>query len=108
MHRMLERIEISLKKTLHASEKDTERVQLLRLQFWLQLHGILAEDLVFLDESGDNLSLDGTQARGLGGALTSLAQQPFVPWILGIVALGLIAYGIYSVIEARYRHINNL
>ncbi|WP_396019823.1 MULTISPECIES: DUF1206 domain-containing protein [Nostocaceae] len=52
--------------------------------------------------------MDGTQARGLGGALTSLAQQPFVPWILGIVALGLIAYGIYSVIEARYRHITNL
>lgn len=53
------------------------------------------------------IQLDGTQARGLGGALASLAQQPFGPWILGIVAFGLIAYGIYSVIEARYRHITN-
>ncbi|MBD2679347.1 DUF1206 domain-containing protein [Nostoc sp. FACHB-857] len=53
------------------------------------------------------IQLDGTQARGLGGALASLAQQPFGPWILGVVALGLIAYGIYSVIEARYRHITN-
>ncbi|WP_414545246.1 DUF1206 domain-containing protein [Nostoc sp. CCY0012] len=54
------------------------------------------------------IQLDGTQARGLGGALASLAQQPFGPWILGVVALGLIAYGMYSVIEARYRHITNL
>ncbi|BAZ40439.1 hypothetical protein NIES4101_64000 [Calothrix sp. NIES-4101] len=53
------------------------------------------------------IQLDGSQARGLGGALASLAQQPFGPWILGVVALGLIAYGIYSVIEARYRHITN-
>ncbi|WP_193197194.1 DUF1206 domain-containing protein [Nostoc sp. MG11] len=51
---------------------------------------------------------DGTQARGLGGALAVLAQQPFGVWLLGIVALGLIAYGIYSGIEARYRHIANL
>ncbi|MFB2769988.1 DUF1206 domain-containing protein [Pelatocladus sp. BLCC-F211] len=52
------------------------------------------------------IQLDGTQARGLGGALAVLAKQPFGPGILGVVALGLIAYGIYSVMEARYRHIN--
>lgn len=40
--RMLQRMEIRLKKTLHASEKETEIVQLLRVQFWLQLHGIPA------------------------------------------------------------------
>lgn len=51
------------------------------------------------------IQLDGTQARGLAGALAALEQQPFGPWILGIVALGLIAYGMYCVIEARYRHI---
>lgn len=53
------------------------------------------------------IQLDGTQARGLDGALTVLAQQPFGSGILGIVALGLIAYGIYCGIEARYRHIPN-
>jgi hypothetical protein len=41
----------------------------------------------------------------LGGALAALAAQPFGPWLLGIVALGLIAYSIYSLIEARYRQI---
>lgn len=48
---------------------------------------------------------DATQAKGFGEALAILAQQPFGPWMLGIVALGLIAYGIYSVVEARYREI---
>jgi hypothetical protein len=32
-----------------------------------------------------------------------LVQQPFGPWLLGIVALGLVAYGIFMVIQARYR-----
>ncbi|WP_256091215.1 IS630 family transposase [Nostoc sp. KVJ20] len=66
--RMLQRIEISLKKkTLHAAEKETERVQLLRVQFWLQLHGIPTENLVFLDEAGANLSLIRHSARSKKG-----------------------------------------
>jgi hypothetical protein len=43
------------------------------------------------------------QARGLGGALASLASQPAGPWLLGIVAIGLIAYGVHMLISARYR-----
>jgi len=43
------------------------------------------------------------EARGLGEALQALSQQPFGKWILGIVALGLIAYSIYMVLQARYR-----
>ncbi|MBD2451565.1 DUF1206 domain-containing protein [Nostoc sp. FACHB-152] len=50
---------------------------------------------------------DASEAKGLGEALAVLAQQPFGPWILGLVALGLIAYGIYSLVEARYRRIDN-
>jgi hypothetical protein len=52
------------------------------------------------------LQADASQAKGLGQTLATLAQQPAGPWILGVVALGLIAYGIYSLVEARYRHIN--
>lgn len=48
---------------------------------------------------------DASQAKGFGEALASLEQNPFGPWILGLVALGLISYGIYSVVEARYREI---
>jgi hypothetical protein len=46
---------------------------------------------------------DPSEARGLGGALATLAQQPFGPWLLGLVALGLIAYGVYLAALARYR-----
>lgn len=45
------------------------------------------------------------EARGLGEALQALSQQPFGKWILGIVALGLIAYSIYMVLQARYRRL---
>lgn len=51
------------------------------------------------------LKYDPNQARGLGGALETLARQPYGPWLLGIVALGLVAYGAYSFLEARYRRI---
>lgn len=45
------------------------------------------------------------QAKGLGGALQTLVNQPFGHALLFVVALGLIAYGIYSFAEARYRRI---
>ena len=43
------------------------------------------------------------EARGLGGALEALARQPYGPWLLGIVGVGLIAYGLFMLIQARYR-----
>lgn len=46
---------------------------------------------------------DPSQTRGLGGALRALARQPYGPWLLGATAAGLIAYGIFSVMLARYR-----
>lgn len=48
---------------------------------------------------------DASEAIGLGGALQALSEQPFGSWLLGTVAFGLIAYGIYSILEARYRRI---
>lgn len=48
---------------------------------------------------------DASQAQGLDGALQSLSQQPHGPWLLGIVALGLVAYGIHMGVQARYRRI---
>lgn len=44
-------------------------------------------------------------AKGLGGALVSLLYQPFGPLLLGLVTVGLLAYGIYSFAEARYRRL---
>jgi hypothetical protein len=49
---------------------------------------------------------DASEARGVAGALRALEQQPYGPWLLGIVALGLIAYGVYEFVKARYRQID--
>ena len=35
----------------------------------------------------------------------TIAQQPYGKFLLAIVALGLVAYGVYMVIQARYRRI---
>jgi hypothetical protein len=45
------------------------------------------------------------EAIGLDGALAKLYNQAFGPWLLGAVAAGLIAFGLFSISEARYRRI---
>ena len=35
-------------------------------------------------------------AKGLDAALVELLKLPFGPWLLGVVAQGLLAYGVYS------------
>lgn len=46
------------------------------------------------------------ESRGLGSALATLAAQPYGHVLLAVVALGLIAFGVFSLAEARYRRIN--
>lgn len=45
------------------------------------------------------------QARGLGGALRTLRDQPFGPWLLGLVALGLLAFAVTRGIFAWYKRL---
>ncbi len=49
---------------------------------------------------------DSDEARGLGQTLQEIVQQPFGPLLLGIVAVGLIAYGLFMMLMGRYRKIN--
>ena len=42
------------------------------------------------------------EAKGLGGAQEELLEQPWGEPLVGAVALGLVAYGLYSVAAARY------
>jgi uncharacterized protein DUF1206 len=58
---------------------------------------------VFLVQAA--LQTDPDEARGLGGALETLARQPLGPYILGAIALGLVAYGVFMFVMARYRRI---
>jgi hypothetical protein len=51
------------------------------------------------------INFNPKEAKGLGSALDLLAQQPYGRWLLGIVAAGLIAYGLFMLVEARYRRI---
>jgi hypothetical protein len=46
------------------------------------------------------------EVKGLDEVLSGLARQAYGPWLLGIVAAGLVAYGFYMLVEARYRRIN--
>ncbi len=46
---------------------------------------------------------DPSEARGLDGILQTVAAQPFGKILLGIVALGLIAYSFHMLVQARYR-----
>lgn len=48
---------------------------------------------------------DPHRARGLDGALQLLARQSYGKLILFAVATGLVAYGFYAMVEARYRRI---
>jgi hypothetical protein len=49
------------------------------------------------------VTFDPDKARGLDGALRTLASQPFGPYLLGAAALGLVAFGVYGYAEARWR-----
>jgi uncharacterized protein DUF1206 len=46
---------------------------------------------------------DPHKAKGLDSAIGELQKLPFGQLLLALVALGLLAYGVYSFIEARYR-----
>jgi hypothetical protein len=48
---------------------------------------------------------DPQEAIGLDGALRTLAAQAYGAWLLGLVALGLLAYALHCLFEARYRDV---
>lgn len=45
------------------------------------------------------------EASGLDSALRTLAGQPFGPYLLAAVALGLLAYGVFCFFDARYHRV---
>jgi len=55
------------KKSLHASERDSEANRKQRAEFAAQIHTIAPERLIFLDESGVTTSLTRLRARCAGG-----------------------------------------
>jgi hypothetical protein len=46
------------------------------------------------------------EVRGVGGALRALEQQPYGWTLLGLTAAGLLAFGLFGLAQAFYRHID--
>ncbi len=68
MGRMLQKLGITRKKkSFYASERHSERVQRLRMEYWHTLGGVKLSDLVFIDEAGVNLAMSRRYARSLKG-----------------------------------------
>lgn len=71
--------------------------------------GIFARAVVLLIVGGGivkaGLARRPSEAGGVGEALHDLASQPYGTLLLAIVAAGLVAYGVYQLVEARYRRI---
>lgn len=49
---------------------------------------------------------DPKETRGLGGALETIQQQPLGSYMLGVIAAGLVLYGLFMFLVARYRYID--
>jgi hypothetical protein len=52
------------------------------------------------------IDYDPKAAIGLDGALQKLVHQSYGPWLLGVTAAGLVAYGVYCLVDARFRDVS--
>jgi hypothetical protein len=72
----------------------------------LGMVGTIARGIVFAVAGG--LVMDAAirfspkKSAGLDGALHTLADQPYGPYLLGLVAGGFLAFGLYSLATTRY------
>ena len=80
--RVFKSLNLTRKKTLHASERETERVQKLRVEYRETVRNIPAEEMIFVDEAGSNLGMTllyarsekGRRAYGEGTHSSSVAE----------------------------------
>ncbi|MEZ5101777.1 MAG: DUF1206 domain-containing protein [Thermoleophilia bacterium] len=52
------------------------------------------------------IQYDPAEAIGLDGVLQELAGAAYGPYLLGLTAAGLVAYGVYCLVDARYRDVS--
>jgi hypothetical protein len=58
---------------------------------------------VFLVQAA--IDYDPNRAVGVDGALARLADRAYGPWLLGLVAAGLLAYAVFCGVQASYRRV---
>ncbi|WP_243370308.1 DUF1206 domain-containing protein [Microvirga solisilvae] len=72
--------------------------------------GFAARGIVFVMIGGfvilAALHHSSSEVQGLGGALKALQQQPYGWVLLALTAIGLFAFGLFGLVQARYRHID--
>ncbi|HEV7934417.1 MAG TPA: DUF1206 domain-containing protein [Actinomadura sp.] len=59
---------------------------------------------VFLADAA--IRFDPDRAKGLDGTLREFAKTPAGPWLLVVIALGLVTYAVYCFCEARWRRVD--
>jgi hypothetical protein len=68
--------------------------------------GSIARGLVFAVAGGlviaAAVTFDPHESTGLDGALRTLAGEPYGPWLVGALALGMIAFGVFGFAAARW------
>ncbi|EDL66239.1 DUF1206 domain-containing protein [Bacillus sp. SG-1] len=50
------------------------------------------------------ITTNPNKAKGLDAALSEIAQQPFGQWMLGFVAIGLAAYGVFQILKGKNKN----
>jgi hypothetical protein len=77
-----------------------------RAALWAGRIGMVARGVVFAVVAWffvqSALQVDASEPRGLDGALLALLMQPYGPWLMGTVALGLISFGVFSALSGRW------
>ena len=49
------------------------------------------------------MTFDPKKAQGPDGAMRIILEQPFGPFLLTAVALGFLAFGLFTFLQSRYR-----
>ena len=99
-------------KTVEFQKKfETQRMSRTELTWTKRLgrFGLAARGVVlgiigyFLIQAG--ITANASQAKGTGGALREIASASYGSILLGLVAIGFIAYAVYMIASARYRNV---
>lgn len=100
-------VKIKFRKKLKTYEmSQTEQTWAIRVgRFGLISKGIVSTIVGYFFAQAAR-SADASEAKTTAGALQAIQQQPYGAVLMGTVALGMLAYGIHLMVQARYRRIS--
>lgn len=104
VYRIYQAYKIKFRKKLNMSELNaSQEHRLVNIsRFGIAARGVVFIMIGFFVVQAAHQS-NPQKVRGLDGALYTLTQQPFGKVLLTLMALGLVAYAVYLLLQARYR-----